>query len=158
MPDLEFQHLTESKVCAFKLTVAIRLMKNMPIHQNITFVKTRDISYRQLRITNGQHLKTTSAIRVFQLNHTRFVLFAFITNCTMNGVKMFMKSYENSYNSDPIHVVSNYSFQKNCDIIRLRPHCELILYFLIIANHIRVLEYLDYIGQLIDISMSSNQI
>ena len=112
MPDLEFQHLTESKVCASKLTVAIRLMKNMPIHQNITFVKTRDISYRQLRITNGQHLKATSEIRVFQLNHTRFVLFPFITNCTMNGVKMFMKSYENSYNSDPIHVVSNYSLQK----------------------------------------------
>ena len=87
----------------------------------------------------------------------------------MNGVKMFMKPYENSYNSDPIHIASNYSFPKNCDMVRhiripiqlhksLGLNFELILCFLIIANHIRVLEYLDYIGQLIDISMSTNQI
>ena len=75
----------------------------------------------------------------------------------MNGVKIFMKSYENSYNSDPIHVNSNDSFPKklryhkayknsNTTLQKLRPRCELILCFLIIANHIRVIEYLDYIG------------
>ena len=136
MPDLEFQHLTESKVCASKLTVAIRLMKNMPIHQNITFEKTRDISYRQLRITNGQHLIATSEIRVFQLNHTRFVLLAFITNFTMNGVKMFMKSYSNSYNSDLIQFLL-FSLLKKLRYLKAHKvsNTAQASYFLIIANY-----------------------